>query len=245
VTLRWLCCLTAAIACAVSVPAAAQGTPRAQRPNVLDLKLGTPADKLPVMEFMDYACGTNGGPPATALEDWTEFKRCRPEATGLREVYFRYDDQLEYEARARRQETQIPRYAGTKIFNRSVILGALFDEAGVMRGLRVTSDPRATLDERKESFALSNFLRARYGEENFRCRDLPPDEGETPLGGQFVKQQCEATYNNEFRIYLDTHFFRKAGQAEFAPGTRELTLGQFESGSRFEIYELSVPRARP
>src|SRR5215831_10461563 len=72
-----------------------------QRPNRLeiwDLKLGTPVADLPD-EFTDYACGTGGGPPSVALNGWRDYRRCRPEPDGLREVYFRYDDELEYWAK--------------------------------------------------------------------------------------------------------------------------------------------------
>src|SRR5262249_50612229 len=73
-----------------------------QRPSqfeIWDIKLGTPVDKLPD-EFTDYACGTGGGPPSIQLTGWKDFRRCRPEPGGLREVYFRYDDELEYWAKA-------------------------------------------------------------------------------------------------------------------------------------------------
>ena len=59
-----------------------------QRPNRLeiwDLKLGTPVAELPD-EFTDYACGTGGGPPSMAVNHWRDYRRCRPEPNGLREV---------------------------------------------------------------------------------------------------------------------------------------------------------------
>src|SRR5262249_30540945 len=79
-----------------------------QRPvrlEIWDLKLGTAAADLPD-EFTDYACGTNGGPPSLALSHWRDFRRCRPETGGLREVYFRYDDELEYWAKANNFATE-------------------------------------------------------------------------------------------------------------------------------------------
>ena len=33
-------------------------------------------------EFVDYACGTNGGPPSLPLTGWSDYKRCRPEPSG-------------------------------------------------------------------------------------------------------------------------------------------------------------------
>ena len=82
---------------------AAMSAPRAQerppRLEVWDLKFGTPVAQLPD-EFVDLACGTNGGPPSVPLAAWSDFRRCRAEPSGLREVYFRYDDELEYWAKA-------------------------------------------------------------------------------------------------------------------------------------------------
>ena len=75
--------------------ALAESGGRPTRLEVWDLQLGTPLDKLPD-EFIDYACGTNGGPPSAPLSGWRDVTRCRPELSGLREVYFRYDDELEY-----------------------------------------------------------------------------------------------------------------------------------------------------
>jgi hypothetical protein len=71
---------------AAGAPALAQERP--PRLEVWDLRLGTPADQLPD-EFVDLACGTNGGPPSLPLNGWTDFRRCRSEPSGLREVYFR------------------------------------------------------------------------------------------------------------------------------------------------------------
>src|SRR5689334_18432340 len=95
-----------------------------QRPNRLeiwDLKLGMSVADIPD-EFTDYACGNNGGPPSTALAGWKDFKRCRPEPGGLREVYFRYDDELEYWAKANQFATEIRKFSGTKVFDFPVVL---------------------------------------------------------------------------------------------------------------------------
>ena len=101
---------------------------RAQQPTrveVWDLKLGTKVEALSD-DFADYACGTNGGAPSTPLTGFSEFRRCRPDADGLREVYFRYDDELEYWAKANDFATEIQRFSGTKVYDFPVVLsGAL------------------------------------------------------------------------------------------------------------------------
>src|SRR5262249_48276423 len=82
-----------------------------QRPvrlEIWDLKLGTAAADLPD-EFTDYACGTNGGPPSLALSHWRDFRRCRPEPSGLREAYFPYDADLHNSPKPTHFPPQIPK----------------------------------------------------------------------------------------------------------------------------------------
>jgi hypothetical protein len=99
---------------------------RPTRREVWDLRLGSQIEALPD-EFIDYACGTNGGPPSTPLNGWREVRRCRPEANGLREVYFRYDDELEYWAKANNLLAQMEQYSGTKTYGFPVTVSALID----------------------------------------------------------------------------------------------------------------------
>src|SRR5438552_3366035 len=102
------------------------------RADIWSLKLGTPASALPQDAFVDYACGGNGGPPQQALTDWSDYAKCSPEPNGLHEVYFRYDDELEYWAKAHRARTLVAQYAGTKVLDFPVILSGLFDASGVL-----------------------------------------------------------------------------------------------------------------
>ena len=102
---------------------------RPKRLNVWDVHIGTAASAIPD-EFINYACGTNGGPPSLPLANFAEFKKCIPDANGLREVYFEYDDEYEYIARARDLPREIARWAGTTEAGFPVMVSALFDEAG-------------------------------------------------------------------------------------------------------------------
>ena len=56
------------------------------RADVWSLKLGTPASVLPHDAFVDYACGSNGGPPQQSLAGWSDYDKCPPEPNGLHEV---------------------------------------------------------------------------------------------------------------------------------------------------------------
>jgi len=211
-----------------------------QRPNRLeiwDLKLGMSVTDLPD-EFTDYACGNNGGPPSTALAGWRDFKRCRPEPGGLREIYFRYDDELEYWAKANQFATEIRKFSGTKVFDFPVVLSARLDDNGILKGIRIVSDPRDTSRDREEAYLLRNFLNARYGREDWDCVDLPAEDGEAPVFRTFIKQRCRKTVEGAV-AELQTNYFRKKGQAEIDPQSGRQTEGQFESLVRFE---LTLPR---
>ena len=61
-------------------------------------------------------------------------------------------------------------------------------------------------------------------------------EGETPVGGVFIKQRCEKT-TPERAMTLETHFLRKPGQHDIDPETHEYTQGQYESWARFELLD--------
>ena len=71
------------------------------RLTIWDLKLGSTQAQMPDrLAFKGYACGSNGGPPLRKLTGWQDYAQCRADADGLYEVYFEYDDELEYILRA-------------------------------------------------------------------------------------------------------------------------------------------------
>jgi len=225
-----------ALACAAVATSAAVAAPggRPTRLEVWDLKLGTPLDGLPD-EFIDYACGTNGGPPSVPLAGWREVGRCRPEPSGLREVYFRYDDEWEYWAKANNLATQMEQYSGTKTYGFPITVSALIDEQSTLRGIRLISDPRGDAQNRDEAYLLRNFLTARFGRDGWACESLPPEEGETPVAGIFVKERCRKQIDADTSASLATRHLRKAGQSRLDPHTGRETTGQFESTVRFEL----------
>jgi hypothetical protein len=210
------------------------------RADIWSLRLGTPAAALPNGAFIDYACGSNGGPPQRSLDGWSDYDKCRVEPNGLREVYFRYDDELEYWAKAHRARTLIAHYGGTKILDFPVNLSGLFDAAGTLAGLRIVTDPQANPQERKQAYTLSNFIKARYGSDGWDCADTPPAPGETPVGTLYINQRCTKLTKDNLRAFLQTQFFRKPGQAEFS-SSGKLTVGQFESSTQLELLRPEVP----
>ncbi len=219
-----------------------QAQEKPKRFSIWDIHLGDAASAIPD-EYIDYACGTNGGPPSIPLPNFAAFKTCKPDASGLREVYFAYDDELEYEARALDNKPEIKMYSGTTVFEFPVVASVLFDDAGRVRGERMVTDPRQDVSrDRLEFWELGNFLRQRFGDEGWTCTDLPPDEGEKPVGSRFVKNHCEKTVSGVHMI-LEQRLFQKKGQQFMDPATGKAQLQAFESSTRFEMYDASVPLA--
>jgi hypothetical protein len=232
--------IVAALAFWVLASGAGRTADAPTRADIWTLKLGTQASALPRDAFIDYACGSNGGPPQQAITGWTDYQKCRPEPNGLREVYFRYDDELEYWARAHRAQTLIAQYAGTKVLDFPVILSGLFDADGTLAGLRIVTDPQASPQDRKQAYTLTNFFKARYGSDGWGCTDTPPAQGETPVGTLYINRRCTKLVNGKMRAVLETRFLRKPGQAEFS-GSGKLTVGQFDSSTRLELLRPDVP----
>ena len=181
--------LASALLCVSAVAAA----PALRRATVWDLKLGEPIAAQPAPEeYRGFACGSNGGPPRQSLTGWRDFARCRAEPGGLHEVYFEYDDELEYIARAKDIDREITRWAGTTEIRFPLIVSALFDDAGILKGIRLITDSRpehrneiteADLKTREDAYQFGGIMAGRFNIEAERdCKTLPPAEGENEVG---------------------------------------------------------------
>jgi hypothetical protein len=241
------------LAIALLIWSSAAGAQEPHRATVWDLKLGAGIAAQPsAQEFRGFACGSNGGPPRQRLTGWSDFKRCPAEATGWHEVYFEYDDELEYIARARDLPEEIARWAGTTELGFPVIVSALFDDGGTLAGIRLVTDSRpdyrndtadADLRKRDDAYLLGGRLAARLNIDGKRdCMAQPAAEGESPVGELFVKQSCEVIdKTNRRKLTLKVNFYRKPGQSAFNPqAPTELTEGQFESSARLEIVRIDA-----
>jgi hypothetical protein len=222
-----------------------------RRATVWDLKLGQPLSAQPSPnEFRGFACGSNGGPPRLRLTGWSDFARCGAEPNGLHEVYFEYDDEYEYIARAKDLDREVTRWAGTTESTFPVIVSALFDAASVLKGIRVVTDSRpdhrvdttdADLRKRDDAYLFGGRMASRFDIDAKRdCTALAPAEGESAVGSLFVKQSCELVDpEHKRKITLRVNFFRKPGQSAFNPQmATQLTQGQFESSARLEVFDI-------
>jgi hypothetical protein len=231
----------AGLACAfvlASLPAQAQ--PREDQGEIRRLRLGLNAQSMSTDGYGEFACGSNGGPPRQRILGWSEFGKCRPEDNDLHEVYVRFDDEGEYVGRAIDDPVTLGRM-GTRVAGHPIILSALFDSGGILRGIRFVSDPRGDPGARRMAHLLRLAIINRYDPAGWNCTDIPPAPGETPVGGIFLKQRCEKV-TAERHLMVEARFLRKPGQSDIDPATGEFTQGQFESWTRFELFDPALKR---
>ncbi len=213
--------------------------------SIWDVQLGMDVRAIPWQDVTAIACGTNGGPVSTPLARFEDFATCRPEATGLREVHFSYDDEMDYVARAMGIGYEVFQ-DGTSVFSHAVMLSVLVDDAGIVQGFRILTDPRIPDRERRRAVTLMRNFIARFQDWALDCRHLPLAEGEMPVGNGFTKDQCDGTSpDGTARIRLDARYLRKAGQEAVNRETRQVNSGFFESFTRLEIVALPYPTTPP
>lgn len=219
-----------------------------KRASVWDLKLGQPLSAQPAADaFQALACGSNGNAPRQKLNDWSEFTKCPAEPSGLHEVYFEYDDENEYIARAHDMEREITRWTGTTETGFPVIISALIDDRSNVQGLRMVTDPRlafrndvfeAELRKREVAYQFGGVMAARYNlNPGEHCKSEPLAEGEGKIAGVYFKQLCEMRDKERNLIYtIKWNYYRKSGQNAYDPRVPgKATQGEFESSARFEL----------
>ncbi|MDB5563075.1 MAG: hypothetical protein JWN11_2493 [Hyphomicrobiales bacterium] len=246
-------------ACAVAMPAHAQnpGQPAGQNPGqppgmaitpafaIWDVKLGQPITQIPDTDVVNTACGTNGGPPSIPLKSFSEYAKCPPEPSGLREIYFQYDDEQDYIAKALDLEYRVLQ-GGTSIYAHPVMVSVLVDDKGIARGIRIVTDDRASGVDRRSGVTLATNLRNRYDTWNLSCQKVPPRTGESGLGQQFIHDLCTADNPSlGQRVRIEGTYLRKKGQTPINVETQTVTKNNFESKTRFELVQLPYQPAAP
>jgi hypothetical protein len=209
----------------------------AQQPatKIWDIKLGIPVAALPTNDFVDPACGTNGGPPSRVLKSFAEFALCPIEpATGLHEVWFRYDDEMEYIARARRSDIMIRQYQANALAGQPIITSLLINDAGIVAGYRIVNDPRVEGRTRIDAYGLGDLFKG-MAPPGLDCTDLPAAEGERPIEEWFIKQSCRADDNGTV-TRIEIRYYYKPGQYPVDPNDARLNENEFESSARIEVY---------
>ena len=202
--------------------------------SIWDVELGKPVSQVPDAKVGEIACGTAGGPPGQVLASFTDFMNCLPEASGLREVEFNYDDEQDYIAKALEVEYKFLQ-GGTSVYAHPVIVSLLVDEEGIVQGRRIVTDNRVVDTVRRTAFTLIRNFKARYSEWSLSCADIPLNEGEQPVGSQFVHESCTGqSPDGGTLIAIEASYLRKKGQRAINQETQQVNTGYFESQTRYE-----------
>jgi hypothetical protein len=183
--------------------------------DLRDLRIGMSINTIPADEYTDLRCaGTNN----QTLLGWSDFRKCPPDAMGLRSISFRFNEDLNPLAQVN------DKYQGTRVAGHPVLLTLLIDESGVIDGLLIDTDPQARLFWRKKAHLLALVVKGRYGEDGWQCHNSEPDSGEAAVGGLFINNHCEKVVA-ERKLLLDQRLYRRAGQP----------LQDFVNATHFEI----------
>lgn len=208
-----------ALACAALLAALAGGSPApaAQDPaagDIRDIRIGAKVTELSQQSFGGFRCGASDD----ELAGWGDYRRCPVDKAGRREIRFEMVQTNE------RLASLNDRWQGTKIAGHPVLLSLFVGEGGEVEAIRMTTDPEARFYLKKKAYLFGLRVRERYGEEGWTCTDRPKQDGESEVGGLFVRQTCEKVSGGR-RLLLETNLYRAVGQSG----------REFESSARFEI----------
>ena len=204
--------------------------------TIWDVQLGQPVTAVPDSAAAIIACGTNGGPISIELKSFGDWAQCTPEASGLREITFTYDDEKDYIARAMELEYRALA-GGTSVYAHPVVLSILVDDKGISQGIRIVTDDRASDSDRRVAVVLSKNFQARFGPWNLDCQDIPMQAGEQKVGSEFIHQRCTGTNPNGSgqKVLIEGSYLRKKGQEGLSRDTQQVNKGYYESETRLEL----------
>lgn len=203
---------------------------------IWDVKLGQPVTAVPDSAAAIIACGTNGGPLSIELKSFGDWAQCTPEASGLREIAFTYDDEKDYIARALELEYRALA-GGTSVYAHPVVVSILVDDKGISQGIRIVTDDRAKDSDRRVAVVLSKNFQARFSPWNLVCQDIPMQEGEQKVGTEFIHQRCTGTNpdGSGQTVFIEGSYLRKKGQEGLSLDTQQVNTGYYQSETRLEL----------
>ncbi|WP_439373063.1 hypothetical protein [Bradyrhizobium sp. DASA03120] len=173
-----------------------------QATDLRDLNLGMSVANIRPEEYINLVCADKEG---ASLAGWNDFPTCPVDEAGLHGISFRFNDEVNPLAAVN------DKYEGTKLGGHPVLLRGLVDSGGVLKEIRIDTDPNARPFWRKKAYLLALAVRARYGEAGWTCREAEHHDGETPVGGLLIKEHCEK-HSEQRRLVLDREVYRRAGQ---------------------------------
>lgn len=220
----------------LALPALAQNAAVEPTFSIWSVKLGHPVSEAPDRGAAIIACGTDGGPMSIELKSFSDWAQCSPEPSGLREVAFTYDDEEDYIARA--LEVEYRAFAGgTSIYAHPVVVSILVDDKGIAQGIRVVSDDRAKEQDRRTAVTLGKNLQGQFSTWGLNCQDLPPVDGEQPVGKLFIHWRCTGTNpdGSGQKVLIEASYLRKKGQEGISRDTQQVNKGYYQSQARLEL----------
>lgn len=162
--------------------------------DLRDIRLGMPAADLSDAGYANLACA---GDPQKTLTAWNGWRDCPADASGFHTIKFGYDPATNRD--------------GTIVAGHPAVLTLLIDDAGMVSGLRIETDPKARLYIRKKAFLFGIQVKSRYGLDGWSCMQAQPDAGEQPVGGVLIRERCTKTIPNR-SIVVERNLYRKPDQ---------------------------------
>ncbi len=175
---------------ALLASAALYGSASAQpKGDLRNFQLGMQMKTFSTNGYIDIACDEEDG---AKLQSWSEFAKCSKNQDGLHALRFQYgDDPLLGPISEDGQ--------GTKAAGQPVLLTLFIDEAGILRRLRMRTDPDVRMFIKRRAHVFGLQAMARYGEDGWHCVRKEPTPQEQPLGQTFVNERCE-------KVTADRHY---------------------------------------
>lgn len=197
------------IACALAALAVAgPAVQAAEDPaagDLRDLKVGSEVASLPKEGYVDFRCGAGSKDVGRELGGWADFDQCAPGPEGFHEVAFSYDED------ANPWAAVSDRFEGTTVAGHPVIPTLLIDDQGVVRGLRIVTNPGNRMYLKKKAYLFYIRVMGRYGKDGWRCVEKEPEPGYQPVGGMYIDRRCEKRWQDRDLI-LETQLYRAPGQ---------------------------------
>ena len=169
--------------------------------DLREFRVGMTVRELPAHGYLDFTCD---GASGHSLTGWDGYASCPADAHGLHDVDFKYDDA--YNPRARLNSA----LGGTKVAGHPVVLTLMIDNAGVVQGLRIATDPHVPPYLHKKAFLFRDQVRQQFGSDGWTCTTGHPTGDEEPIADIFIKQHCEKVTPTR-HLYLDTSLYQHPG----------------------------------
>jgi hypothetical protein len=162
--------------------------------DLRDIRIGMAVADLPAAGYVNFTCADVQG---RAIASWTDWAMCPADRDGLHAIRFDYDPSASRE--------------GTMVAGHPAILTLLADGEGAVAGLRIETDPDARLYMRKKAFLLATQVKSRYGADGWTCSQAPRGDGEQPVGGLYIQENCLKTVQGR-SITVERRLFRRPDQ---------------------------------